>query len=63
MELSFYSAHPQQDFADVLALFHRPVGRGSVRQREYSSVARIKRLKETVLAISPDYSIARPPTF
>jgi hypothetical protein len=24
---------------------------------------RIKRLKETVLAISPDYSIARPPTF
>jgi hypothetical protein len=28
-----------------------------------SSVARIKRLKETVLAISPDYSIARPPTF
>ena len=35
MELSFYSAHPQQDFADVLALFHHPVGRGSVRQREY----------------------------
>ena len=27
------------------------------------TVRRIKRLKETVLAISPDYSIARPPTF
>jgi hypothetical protein len=30
LELSFYSAHPQQDFADVLALFHLPVGGGSV---------------------------------
>jgi hypothetical protein len=30
LELSFYSAHPQQDFADVLALFHHPVGGGSV---------------------------------
>ena len=31
----FLFSAPQQDFADVLALFHHPVGRGSVRQREY----------------------------
>ena len=35
MELRIYSAHLQQDFADVPALLHHPVGGGSVGQREY----------------------------
>jgi hypothetical protein len=35
MELRIYSAHLQQDFADVAALFHHPVGGGSVGQWEY----------------------------